>query len=45
MSQPVDELGSVAVQLLLERIADPGLDARHVRLEPTFEIRESCGCP
>lgn len=45
MSQPVDELGSIAVQLLLERIADPGLDARHVRLEPTFEVRESCGCP
>jgi LacI family transcriptional regulator len=45
MSQPVDELGAVAVQLLLERIADPGLDARHVRLEPTFEVRESCGCP
>jgi LacI family transcriptional regulator len=45
MSQPVDELGSIAVQLLLERIADPGLDARHVRLEPTFKVRESCGCP
>jgi LacI family transcriptional regulator len=45
MSQPVDELGSIAVQLLLERIADPGLEARHVRLEPTFQVRESCGCP
>jgi LacI family transcriptional regulator len=45
MSQPVDQLGSIAVQLLLERIADPGLDARHVRLEPTFQVRESCGCP
>lgn len=45
MSQPVDELGSIAVQLLLERIADPGLDARHVRLEAKFEVRESCGCP
>jgi LacI family transcriptional regulator len=45
MSQPVDELGSIAVELLLERIADPDLAARHVRLEPTFEIRESCGCP
>ena len=45
MSQPVDELGSIAVQLLLERIANPALEARHVRLEPTFEVRESCGCP
>ena len=45
MSQPVNELGSIAVRLLLERIADPGLESRHVRLEPTFEVRESCGCP
>jgi LacI family transcriptional regulator len=45
MSQPVDDLGALAVRLLLERIASPGLEARHVRLEPTFQIRESCGCP
>ena len=45
MSQPVNELGAIAVRLLLERIADPSLEARHVRLEPTFEVRESCGCP
>jgi LacI family transcriptional regulator, galactose operon repressor len=45
ISQPADELGAVAVRLLLERIADPGLEARHVRLEPSFKLRESCGCP
>lgn len=45
MSQPVDELGAVAVRLLLERIANPGLPSRHVRLAPTFKLRESCGCP
>ncbi|MFZ0530065.1 MAG: LacI family DNA-binding transcriptional regulator [Propionicimonas sp.] len=45
MSQPVEELGAVAVRLLLERIATPGLEARHVRLAPTFQLRESCGCP
>ncbi len=45
MSQPVDELGALAVQLLLERIENPDLEPRHVRLEPTLRIRESCGCP
>jgi LacI family transcriptional regulator len=45
MSQPVDELGAVAVQLLFERMATPELESRSVRLEPTFELRESCGCP
>lgn len=44
MSQPVDELGSTAVRLLLERIDDPALETRHLRVEPTFQIRESCGC-
>lgn len=44
MSQPVDELGSGAIRLLLERIADPDMPARHIRLEPTLRIRESCGC-
>lgn len=45
MSQPVEDLGVIAVQLLLERIASPDLEARHVRLAPTFQVRESCGCP
>jgi len=45
MSQPVEELGAVAARLLLDRIATPDLQAQSVRLEPTFELRESCGCP
>ena len=45
MSQPVDELGAVAVRLLFERMATPELEGRSVGLEPTFELRESCGCP
>jgi LacI family transcriptional regulator len=45
MSQPVEELGAVAVRLLFERMATPDLETRSVRLEPTFELRESCGCP
>jgi LacI family transcriptional regulator len=44
MSQPVDELGAAAIRMLLERIADPDLPPRHVRLDPTFRQRESCGC-
>lgn len=44
MSQPVDELGSRAIRMLLDRIAEPDLPARHIRLEPTLRIRESCGC-
>jgi hypothetical protein len=26
-------------------MANPELEGRSVRLEPTFEVRESCGCP
>jgi LacI family transcriptional regulator len=44
MSQPVEELGAEAARLLFERIANPDLEARIVRLEPTLQIRESCGC-
>jgi LacI family transcriptional regulator len=45
MSQPVDELGARSVSLLLERIADPELAPRHIRMAATFRVRESCGCP
>ncbi|MDQ7991866.1 MAG: LacI family DNA-binding transcriptional regulator [Propionicimonas sp.] len=45
ISQPVDELGAVAARLLLERMEDPGQASRYVRLTPTFQLRESCGCP
>lgn len=44
MSQPVDVLGTEAIRMLLERIAEPGLAARHRRLDPVFQVRESCGC-
>lgn len=44
ISQPVDELGAMALRLLLERIADPELPPRHLRLTPVLEVRESCGC-
>jgi LacI family transcriptional regulator len=44
MSQPVDMLGTEAIRMLLERIAEPGLAARHKRLDPVLQVRESCGC-
>jgi LacI family transcriptional regulator len=44
VSQPVDDLGSGAIRMLLERLADPELPPRHVRLAPGFQWRESCGC-
>jgi len=42
--QPVDELGDRAVTMLLSRIQDRDQPSRHLRLEPTFVHRESCGC-
>ncbi|STR28116.1 Uncharacterised protein [Janthinobacterium lividum] len=45
MAQPLEELGAMAVDLLIDRIANPGR-ARHVqRLSPTLRVRNSCGCP
>ncbi|GAA4816914.1 LacI family DNA-binding transcriptional regulator [Streptomyces ziwulingensis] len=45
VAQPGRELGGHAVRVLLERLADPGLPARNVRLHCTFAHRTSCGCP
>lgn len=44
ISQPVDQLGSQAVSMLLERLHDRHLAPRHRRLQPTIQHRESCGC-
>ena len=44
MAQPVKEMAHIAVTMLLDRMADPTLSARHVMLEPTFVHRDSCGC-
>jgi LacI family transcriptional regulator len=44
ISQPIDELGQQAASLLLERLDDPSLPPRRIRLQPVFKIRESCGC-
>jgi LacI family transcriptional regulator len=44
MSQPVDDLGAQAVDMLLQRLGQRDLPSRHVRLNPKFMHRESCGC-
>ena len=43
--QPMRLLGERACDLLLERIAEPGLPRRVERLPTKFIVRESCGCP
>jgi len=44
MAQPLEELGAMAVDLLIERIANPAR-AQHVqRLSPVLRVRNSCGC-
>jgi LacI family transcriptional regulator len=45
IAQPIDEMGTQAVRMLMERLADPELPPRTVQLTPTFVHRESCGCP
>ncbi|MFF0970607.1 LacI family DNA-binding transcriptional regulator [Streptomyces sp. NPDC003703] len=45
IAQPGRELGARAVQVLLDRLADPEAPARTVRLPCAFVHRTSCGCP
>lgn len=45
IAQPCEGIGQHAVELLLDRIHDPDLPARHVRLPAMMRHRESCGCP
>lgn len=43
--QPMSELGTTAVRLLKERIADPAVPPRSIELPVRLELRTSCGCP
>lgn len=43
MRRPVANLGAMAVQLLLERIADPDGEPRQIIIPSTLVIRRSCG--
>ncbi|MCP1463139.1 LacI family transcriptional regulator [Pseudomonas sp. S3E17] len=44
IAQPVKALGARAVDLLLQRMASPDAAAQSVRLAPTLQLRNSCGC-
>jgi LacI family transcriptional regulator len=43
-AQPVAEIATTAVRLLVERIADPEREPSTIRIPPTLVLRESCGC-
>lgn len=43
VSQPSEEIGAAAADLLLDRIARPDRAVRHVVLETTLVVRASCG--
>jgi LacI family transcriptional regulator len=45
IAQPIEEMGTQAVRMLMERLAEPDLPPRTVQLTPSFVHRESCGCP
>ena len=45
ISQPKQELGQLAVQSLLERIQQPQLPARTLRLEPDLVLRDTTSSP
>ncbi|WP_375424875.1 LacI family DNA-binding transcriptional regulator [uncultured Friedmanniella sp.] len=44
VAQPFHAIGSMAVQLSLQRLMDPGGAVRTVRFPSSIEHRESCGC-
>jgi len=44
IAQPCHAIGESAVRLLLERLADPDLPPRLLRLPVVFKRRSSCGC-
>ncbi|MGE1154589.1 LacI family DNA-binding transcriptional regulator [Pseudomonas kitaguniensis] len=44
IAQPVKQLGARAVQLLLQRMASPDAPVQRVRLAPSVQYRNSCGC-
>lgn len=45
IAQPIPEMGNVAAKLLIKRIAGYGGPPQQRVLAPTFQHRQSCGCP
>ncbi len=44
-SQPLEEIGAKALNLLTKRIKNPDGTRQTIRLSSTLRIRNSCGCP
>lgn len=44
MNQPSEEIGALAVKLLITRINKPDGKRKTVRLSPEMRVRNSCGC-
>jgi len=44
IAQPIKALGARAVHRLLQRMAAPEAPTESVRLAPTLQVRNSCGC-
>jgi len=44
VAQPEREIASTAVSLLLDRMSEPESATRQIRLAPTINHRDSCGC-
>jgi Transcriptional regulators len=43
IGQPIREEGSLAADLLFQRIADPSAETRVVTIQPSLVVRRSCG--
>jgi LacI family transcriptional regulator len=43
--QPLDEIGKMAVNMLLRRISGEQLDSNHVELSTSLVVRKSCARP
>lgn len=44
IAQPCEQIGKNAVKLMKERLSNADLEPRHIELEPSLVIRNSCGC-
>jgi DNA-binding LacI/PurR family transcriptional regulator len=43
--QDFDEVGRLALKLLINQLADGAADERHVVVEPRLVVRQSCAPP
>ncbi len=43
MRQPMFQMGVLAIERLVARMANPGMEILHTTFSPTLIVRESCG--